>query len=65
LIRTPEEKRPLGRRRRKCWNIEMDFEETEWEMLTRFIGFGQGPVSGYCERYNEILGEEFLDKMSN
>jgi hypothetical protein len=65
LIRTPEGNGQLGRRRRKCENIELDLEEKNGKCLPELYDFGQGPVPGSCEHGNEILSDEFLDKMSN
>jgi hypothetical protein len=51
----PEEKRPLGRPRRR-WEdgIRMDLREIGWGVDS--VSSGQGPVAGSCEHGNEPLG---------
>jgi hypothetical protein len=66
LVGKPEEKRPLGRPRRR-WenNIRMDFQEVGCGGMD-WIGLDQErQVAGNCECGNELLGStkcgEFLD----
>jgi hypothetical protein len=60
LLRKPEEKRPLGKPRRK-WvdNITMDLREIEWDGMD-WIDLAQGPVEGSCEHGNEPSGSNKL-----
>ena len=67
LVGNPEEKRPLGRSRRR-WedNIKMDLQEVGFGVygLDR-AGSGYGQLAGTCECGNEPSGSikcwEFLD----
>jgi len=67
LVRKPEGRRPLGRRRRR-WegNIKMDFQEVGWGTWTGLIWLKIGTVWGgcTCECGNESSGStkrrEFL-----
>lgn len=53
-------------------DVEVNVRIWKWTLkkrngkfLSDLFDFGQVPVSGSYEHGNEILGEEFLDKMSN
>jgi hypothetical protein len=56
LVGKPEEKRPLGRPRRR-WvdNIKMDLREIGWDGVDWF-DMAQGPVQGSCEHGIEPSG---------
>ena len=57
LVRKPEEKRPLGRPRRR-WenNIKTDIQEMGGGWRLDGVGSGLGQVAGTCEYGNELSG---------
>ena len=66
LMRKPDEKRPLGKSRRR-WedNIKIFFQEVGWGHRLDCSGSGKGQMAGTCECGNEHSGSvtcgEFLD----
>jgi hypothetical protein len=47
LVGKPEEKRPLGRPRRRCeYGIRMDLREIGWAVWSRFTWLKIGAVDG-------------------
>jgi hypothetical protein len=66
LMGKPEEKKPLGRPRRR-WenNNKMDLQEVGWGHGLDLSGLEKEQVEGSCERGNDPSGftkfEEFLD----
>jgi hypothetical protein len=70
LVGNPEEKRPLGRPRRR-WvdNIKINLREIGWDGRVGSIWLRMEPVEGSCERGNEPSGSinrwEFLEWLHN
>jgi hypothetical protein len=57
LVGKPEEKRPLGRLRRR-WEdgIKMDLMEIGWGGRVDTVGSGQGPVACSCKYGDKSAG---------
>ena len=57
LVRKPEERRQLGRpRRRWKYNIKMNVQEMGWQHAFHSSGSGQGRVADPCECGNDLSG---------